>query len=111
VNEDNVIDSADYNIVKAALGLNSSSQNWNDNLDFNRDGRINTLDLTVVARNLGRVGMSGPWYSSQQLATQSASVSGSLNPSGGPENGPQTDSMNSPHTAGKGYWMWMPTEF
>lgn len=102
VNEDNVIDSLDYNLVKASLGLTTASQRWNDILDFNRDGRINSLDLTVVSKNLGKIGMSGPWYSSQQQATKSATISGSLNPAGSPDNGPQT---------GKGYWMWMPTEF
>lgn len=99
VNEDNVIDSADYNLVKAALGQTPSSQTWNSNLDFNMDNRINTLDLTIVSKNLGKVGMSGPWYSSQKAATKSATVSGSPSVSGGPDNGPQT---------GKGYWMWMP---
>lgn len=99
VNEDNVIDSSDYNIVKSALGLTSVSQTWNPNLDFNLDNRINTLDLTIVSKNLGKVGMSGPWYSSQQTATKSATFSGSLNPAGGIDNSPQT---------GKGYWMWMP---
>jgi hypothetical protein len=62
------------------------------------DNRINTVDLTIVSRNLGKIGLSGPWYSSQQSATKSATISGSLY-SGGPDNDPKT---------GKGYWMWMP---
>jgi hypothetical protein len=99
VNEDNVIDSSDFNIVKAALGMTSASQTWNSVLDFNLDNRINTLDLTVVSRNLGKVGMSGPWYSSQQAATKSATVSGSVF-SGAPESDPKS---------GKGFWMWMPS--
>ena len=98
VNEDNVIDSLDYNLVKAALGTTPSSQTWNPVFDFNLDSRINTVDLTIISRNLGKVGLSGPWYSSQQSATKSATVSGSTY-SGSPDNDPKT---------GKGYWMWMP---
>jgi hypothetical protein len=98
VNEDNVIDNLDYNIVKSALGLTPDSTNWNPVLDFNLDNRINTLDLTIVNRNLGKIGLSGPWYSSQQTATKSATVSGSPY-SGSADNSPKT---------GKGYWMWMP---
>jgi hypothetical protein len=98
VNEDNVIDSSDYNIVKAALGMTSNSQNWNPVLDFNLDNRINTLDLTIVSRNLGKIGMSGPWYSSQQAATKSATMSG----------GPVLDGVDNDPKSGKGYWMWMP---
>lgn len=98
VNEDNVIDSSDYNLVKGALGMTSSSQLWNPVYDFNLDNRINTLDLTIVSRNLGKVGMSGPWYSSQQAATKSATMSGGP-VMGGPDNDPKS---------GKGYWMWMP---
>jgi hypothetical protein len=98
VNEDNVIDSSDYNIVKAALGMTSNSQNWNPVLDFNLDNRINTLDLTIVSRNLGKIGMSGPWYSSQQSATKSATMSG----------GPVLGGADNDPKSGKGYWMWMP---
>lgn len=96
VNEDNVIDQADYDIERKALATTSSSPDWNPNLDFNLDGVINNLDLEYIIKNLGKVGSSGKWYSTNpQVATNSASLSGP--PSIGGEASP------------KGYWMWVPS--
>lgn len=98
VNEDNVIDTSDYNIVKAALGLTQTSSSWNPNLDFNLDKVINTLDLAVISKNLNKTGASGAWYSTNpgKSATQSATPSGGLLQNSG---GPAPDD---------GYWMWVP---
>lgn len=104
VNEDNVINTADYSLVKASLGSNSSSQNWNANLDFNLDGVINTLDLSIVSRNLNKVGASGVWESGiPKAASESATLSGQLKPSVGGFNLPESNPKD-----GNGYWIWVP---
>ena len=92
LNSDNVIDQADYNIVKNLLGTTSSSSNWNATADFNLDNVINSLDLAIVQGNLGKVGDSGKWYSSVSgPASSSASIQKTPSIGGGP-----------------GYWMWVP---
>ncbi|MBI2329884.1 hypothetical protein HYU94_00645, partial [Candidatus Daviesbacteria bacterium] len=76
LNEDNVINSADYSIIQKALGTSSNSSNWNENTDLNKDGIINTFDLGIVSKNLGKTGASGAWTSPiPKTATASASLS------------------------------------
>lgn len=95
LNDDNIVNSADYSIVQKALGSTSKSSNWNGNADLNKDGLINTFDLGLVAKNIGRAGASGAWISPvPKLASSSASLSAP--PAGGPQN--STD----------GYWIWIP---
>jgi hypothetical protein len=100
VNEDNVIDSLDYNLVKAAIGSSPSSPKWNELYDFNKDNVINSWDLNIITSNLGKAGASGAWYSYTPLATASAVTSGSpseeIEPGSKEENGKP------------GYWMWVP---
>lgn len=73
VNEDNIIDSQDYNIVKKALGSNPKSKTWNPILDFNMDEIINNIDLGFISKNLGKIGAGGAWLSSPP-ASQSAAL-------------------------------------
>ena len=88
LNEDNVINSSDYNIALKALGASSASSNWNQLADFNKDGVINIFDLNIISKNLGQVGASGAWTSPLPKA---ATPSASLN-----------------NTSVGGYWMWIP---
>lgn len=78
LNEDNIIDTADYNISKAALGTNNKSANWNDNIDLNKDGVVNTIDLSIVSKNQGKTGDSGVWYSKPPVASSSGTPSGGV---------------------------------
>jgi hypothetical protein len=98
VNEDNVIDSLDYNLVKAAIGTTPSSSNWNSLYDFNTDNVVNSWDLNLVLSNMGKTGASGAWYSYTPLSTASAYTSGG--PSGEIEKGAKEKK--------DGYWMWVP---
>lgn len=95
LNEDNVINSADYSITRKGAGLTPDSSDWNENADLNKDGLINTFDLAIIAKNIGQVGASGAWTSS---VPKVASTSATLNtlPVGGPSD------------AGSGYWVWVP---
>lgn len=95
LNDDNVVNSADYSIAKAAFGAFSRSSNWNGNADFNKDGIINAFDLSVIIKNIGKVGASGAWTSPiPKTASPSASLTGP--PIGGPLDEP-------------GYWIWIPS--
>ena len=95
MNDDNVINSADYSIAQKALGSTSKSSNWNANADLNRDGMINTFDLAIIAKNIGQVGASGAW-TSPIPKTGSPSASLTEPPIGGPEE------------SSGGYWIWIP---
>ncbi|TSC86372.1 MAG: Uncharacterized protein G01um10147_895 [Microgenomates group bacterium Gr01-1014_7] len=90
LNEDNIINSADYSIIQKAFGSTSKSSNWNGTADFNKDGVINAFDLSIVAKNLGKTGASGLWTSPIPKA---ATPSGAINPSDNPQGG---------------YWLWIP---
>ncbi len=109
VNEDNVIDSLDYNLVKGAIGTSPASSNWNPLYDFNLDNIVNSWDLNMVLANIGKIGASGPWYSTSPIATASASASGSLTKDILP--GTQNQGSPSGNPSDKttdGYWMWVP---
>ncbi len=96
LNDDNIVNSADYSIAQKALGATSSSTSWNANADLNKDGIINIFDLAIIGSNLGKVGASGTWTSPiPKSATPSASLSENA-PIGGPEG-----STN-------GHWIWIP---
>ena len=107
LNEDNVINSADYSIIQKAYGSksgsaneqsSSSSKNWNENVDFNKDGVINTFDNAIVIKNLGKIGDSGVWTSTTPQATKSASLSPDAN----------TLPVGSVNGSDTGYWIWVP---
>lgn len=89
LNDDNVINSADYSIVRSSFGATSGSSNWNGNADFNLDGVVNIFDLGILSKNLGQIGASGAWTSPIPTASASASLSPAV---GGVE----------------GYWLWLP---
>lgn len=94
LNDDNVVNSADYSIAQKALGSSPASANWNDNADLNSDRVINTFDLAIITKNMGQIGASGAWTSPlPKVATPSAGL-----------NGPATGSP----MAGDGYWLWLP---
>ncbi len=100
LNEDNVIDSADYVIAKTALNSTSSSSNWNANADLNLDGVINLFDLIIISRNNGQVGATGAWTSP---IPKSATPSASLNSYSAPIGGPGGSSS--------GHWIWIPNTY
>lgn len=90
LNEDNTINTADYSIVKALLGITQSSSNWNNNADLNKDGVINIFDLAIVSKNLGKTGASGVWTSPLNIATSSGGL------------------IEDARGGTTGYWMWIP---
>lgn len=93
LNDDNVINSADYSIAKNLMAVTSDSPNWNENIDLNKDEIINAFDLGLIIKNMGQVGASGAWTSPlPKVATPSASLTAP--PVGSPEGG--------------GYWLWIP---
>ncbi len=103
LNEDNVINSADYAIAKALYGATKSSTNWNDNADLNKDGVINIYDLAIIANNMGKTGASGVWQSTPVVSPTPSS--------GTPENIIPASGSAQPNAlpAGRqGYWIWVP---
>lgn len=92
LNDDNVINSADYAIAKNALGSNPTSSSWNEIVDFNLDQIINTLDLSYILKNFGKTGDSGDWVSPIPAGSASASLKNGV---GGIE-------------TPTGYWLWVP---
>ena len=99
LNEDNVINTADYSIIQKAYGSTSASANWNENADLNKDGVINTFDSAIVIKNLGKIGDSGVWTSTiPKTATSSASLS------------PESSVLPVGSVGGTdtGYWLWIP---
>lgn len=95
LNEDNVINSADYSIAKLVFGATPTSSNWNSNIDFNLDLVINNFDLGIISKHLGTTGKSGPYVSTP--ATKSGSLQEGLY-HGNPIVIP----------ADKGHWLWVP---
>lgn len=107
VNEDNVVDTADYNLVKGSLGATPSSSKWNALFDFNLDNIINSWDLNIVTANLTKIGASGPWYSYSPIASASAQTS--LLPTERNMGSASSEIMPGTQTSPRpGYWMWIP---
>ncbi len=103
LNEDNVINSADYSIAMAAYGANSTSANWNANVDFNVDGVINIADISIIIKNMAITGTSGVWTSPTPPKTGSSS--GSTLGTASLDESRRATSAGSPK---QGYWFWMP---
>ena len=102
LNEDNVINVADYNLAKAAYGSTPASSNWNEVADFNKDGVINNYDLAYITKNMGQTGKSGPWQSTPaKTGGVPGNIGGESSPSALPD--PTTGPNGSP-----GYWLWVP---
>lgn len=99
LNDDNIINVADYSIIQSSYGATASSPNWNENADLNKDGIINTFDTAYVLKNLGKVGDSGVWTSTTSQASSSASLS------------PDASSLpvGSVNGSNSGYWIWVPS--
>lgn len=96
LNEDNAINDSDYKIAKSYFGSTKTSSNWNENVDLNVDGVINTWDLGIISSNMNKVGAGDLYISrvasgSANLATQSGVLT--------------------PPTQGStgGYWLWVPS--
>lgn len=95
LNDDNVVNTADYSIAQKAAGTAPGSLNWNENADLNKDGLINAFDLGIISKNMGKTGLSGAWTSPlPKVATPSASLNSP------PVGGPQEED--------NGYWIWIP---
>lgn len=75
LNEDNVINSADFAIAKNALGSNPNSSNWNTNVDINKDNVINIFDIAFIVKNLNQTGAGGSWGSTPPTKTATSSAS------------------------------------
>lgn len=96
LNDDNVVNSADYSIAKKAINATNKTSNWNENADLNKDGVINNFDLAIIAKNMGLAGASGAWTSPlPKTATSSADL-----------NTPAVGGYLPDGTAG--YWIWVP---
>lgn len=52
-NGDHVVDSLDFDILKAAFGSVPGDANYDARADFNGDGKINALDFSILASNFG----------------------------------------------------------
>ncbi len=102
LNEDNVVNTADYSLAQKAIGATARSINWNENADINADGVINTFDLGIIARNIGKTGDSGAWTSPiPSVATPSAGLTGEP-ATGGP-------ARNASHSDAGGHWICVPS--
>lgn len=120
LNEDNVINSADYSIIQKSYGTTQQSANWNENTDFNKDGIVNSFDLAILSKNLGQTGSSGAWTSPiPKAASPSASLTSkgpARSADGSPVDSPEgSDSFEvdgvptgSPAGSSGGYWVWIP---
>lgn len=84
LNEDNVINSLDYNILKKLFGTTPTSANWNLRADINGDGVVNSVDLSYLSKNQGKIGAGGVWVSPTPVASSSATPR-SAGPSGAME--------------------------
>lgn len=101
LNEDNVINVADYNLAKVAYGTTPASQNWNEVADFNKDGVINNYDLAYITKNMGQTGSSGPWQSTPQTGGLPSNIGGQASSSAFPQ-------VTTNPSGQRGYWIWVP---
>lgn len=120
LNEDNVINSADYTISRSYYGTTPASNNWNSRADLNKDNLINNWDLLYINNNFGKVGTSGTWISTPK--TTSSVINQNTAPAvGGPANfGDLLLSSNPSASASvsatatpsaipsSGYWLYVP---
>jgi parallel beta-helix repeat protein len=56
INHDGVVNTQDLTLLKQAFGSTLGSPNWNANADFNKDNKIDALDLYQLGRNWGKTG-------------------------------------------------------
>lgn len=114
LNEDNVINSADYTIARSYYGTTPTSKNWNPRVDLNKDNIINNWDLLYINNNMGKVGTSGTWISTPKTTTSLINQN-PISPVGGPANfgdlllssSPSAE-INPTATPSSGYWLYVP---
>ncbi len=96
LNDDNKIDTEDYDLLRPFLGLTSKSSGWKEDYDFNQDEVINLVDISYIVKNMNKVG-AGNIYTST-VATTSAILT------------PASQGSPSAGAVGGigGYWMWVP---
>lgn len=102
LNEDNLINTQDYSLAKAAFNSTPDHQNWNPNADFNLDQIVNNIDLAIIIKNMGKTGESGPFTST--VATGSA-IFQTPKPIGKPQDAQPI--LKIPSDNG-GFWLFVP---
>jgi hypothetical protein len=55
-NNDNVVTTSDFNIMKSTFGKGLGDPGYDDRADFNGDNRVNTSDFTLLKGNFGMGG-------------------------------------------------------
>lgn len=105
LNEDNVINTADYSIAQSAINSTPTTSKWNENADFNKDGVVNIFDISIILKNLGKIGASGIWVSPIPQATASGSLSNPTATGGFSTELPVGSSLGG---SKNGYWIWVP---
>jgi hypothetical protein len=53
-NEDGHVNATDQLLLKQAYGSTPTSNNWNQECDFNSDRIINVVDLEIFGKNYGK---------------------------------------------------------
>lgn len=76
LNDDNTVTSTDYNLAKSLSGTTPKSANWNERADITGDRVVNSLDLAIISRNIGKVGAGGAWQSTPAISSPSAKPKG-----------------------------------
>jgi Dockerin type I domain/Bacterial protein of unknown function (DUF922) len=56
INNDNVVDDADYQLLRAAFRSRPGDANWNPQADLNCDGVVDEADLRLLQSNFGQAG-------------------------------------------------------
>lgn len=119
LNEDNVINTADYTIARGYYGTTPASKNWNAKIDLNKDNIINNWDLLYINNNFGKVGTSGTWISTPKSTTfleNKPNVGGLPRQQAGPSNfgdlllssSPSAKATPSAIPSSSGYWLYVP---
>jgi hypothetical protein len=115
LNEDNVINSADYTIARGLYGTTPASSNWNERADFNKDSIINNWDLLYINNNMGKIGASGTWISTPKTNTPTTGLITKPNVGGLPTSfgdlllsSSSSASEATPPAQTSGYWLYVP---
>lgn len=107
LNEDNIINNSDYQIELSAYGTTPSSPNWNSNLDLNKDNLVNLLDLSIITKNLGKVGAGNVYVSKVSSGSANINPQQLIKPSS--QGNTTSSGKTGPGSTGTGgYWMWVP---
>lgn len=85
LNDDNAVTAADFDLAKASFSREGLA-------DLNKDGVVNLLDLSIIQKNIGKVGATGVWVSPQPPSTSSL----------------RGDSVEPGQAPSGGYWIFVP---